>query len=258
MGRWVLTQELARSPEWLTAVISGFYRDTLGRGPDPVGLAFWIQAAQVRHADRRHRGTVLRLGRVLPYRRPLGRPDVGPRAVPRPPAPRGRGRRRDATGRAWWVRGHRGGRRPRPSTSPPRPCRSASRRCTTRSSGGGADQSGLTLVARRGARAGRPRARLLDRRVAGVLRARLGPLPGQRVPGTVGRGRRHGDSGVVHDDRAGRGGARRRRRRVQLRLGADDHRPDPDARDVQHHDVPAATGRAAHPSTRSWSTAAAW
>ncbi len=46
MGRWVLTQELARSPEWLTAVISGFYRDTLGRGPDPVGLAFWIQAAR--------------------------------------------------------------------------------------------------------------------------------------------------------------------------------------------------------------------
>lgn len=44
--RWQLTQELARSPEWLTAVITGFYRDTLGRGPDAAGLAFWISAAR--------------------------------------------------------------------------------------------------------------------------------------------------------------------------------------------------------------------
>lgn len=44
--RWQLTQELARSPEWLTGVITGFYRDTLGRGPDSTGLAYWISAAR--------------------------------------------------------------------------------------------------------------------------------------------------------------------------------------------------------------------
>lgn len=38
--------ELARSPEWLTVVITGFYRDALSREPDPAGLAHWIAKAR--------------------------------------------------------------------------------------------------------------------------------------------------------------------------------------------------------------------
>lgn len=46
LSRTGMAQELARSSEWLTWVITGFYRGALGRGPDPSGLAFWIANAR--------------------------------------------------------------------------------------------------------------------------------------------------------------------------------------------------------------------
>ncbi|MCV2396070.1 DUF4214 domain-containing protein [Actinotalea sp. M2MS4P-6] len=40
------TIELARSPEWLSVVITRFYWDTLHRAPDTAGLQFWIAQAR--------------------------------------------------------------------------------------------------------------------------------------------------------------------------------------------------------------------
>lgn len=45
-SRYDLATELARSPEWISTVITKFYRDTLGREPDADGLRGWIAAAQ--------------------------------------------------------------------------------------------------------------------------------------------------------------------------------------------------------------------
>lgn len=46
LSREGFTQELARSTEWLTWVITGYYRGALGREPDAGGLANWIAAAR--------------------------------------------------------------------------------------------------------------------------------------------------------------------------------------------------------------------
>lgn len=39
---------LTSSNEWLGAIVTGFYRDTLGRAPDAAGLAFWVGALRSR------------------------------------------------------------------------------------------------------------------------------------------------------------------------------------------------------------------
>ncbi|WP_166874850.1 DUF4214 domain-containing protein [Salinibacterium sp. ZJ450] len=41
-----VSTELSRSDEWISTVVTKFYRDTLGREPDPAGLAGWVQAAK--------------------------------------------------------------------------------------------------------------------------------------------------------------------------------------------------------------------
>jgi hypothetical protein len=41
MTRYQVAMTLASTDEWLTHVVTGFYRDTLGREPDRVGLADW-------------------------------------------------------------------------------------------------------------------------------------------------------------------------------------------------------------------------
>lgn len=46
LSRYEMANELARSNEWITSVITKFYLDTLRRPPDPVGLAGWIKAAR--------------------------------------------------------------------------------------------------------------------------------------------------------------------------------------------------------------------
>lgn len=46
IDRYGLATELSRSDEWISTVISGFYRDTLNREPDPAGLRGWIAAAR--------------------------------------------------------------------------------------------------------------------------------------------------------------------------------------------------------------------
>ncbi|WAB84037.1 DUF4214 domain-containing protein [Microcella daejeonensis] len=46
MSRYNLATELSRSDEWITTVITAFYRDTLGREPDSAGLRGWINAAR--------------------------------------------------------------------------------------------------------------------------------------------------------------------------------------------------------------------
>lgn len=45
-GRSGLVDDLSRSPEWIRHVLDGFYRDTLGRGPDAGGLAYWTGVLQ--------------------------------------------------------------------------------------------------------------------------------------------------------------------------------------------------------------------
>lgn len=45
-GRYEVASALARSDEWLAAVITRFYRDTLAREPDAAGLAGWVAAAK--------------------------------------------------------------------------------------------------------------------------------------------------------------------------------------------------------------------
>lgn len=45
-SRYDLATELSRSDEWITTVITRFYRDTLNREPDAGGLAGWISAAR--------------------------------------------------------------------------------------------------------------------------------------------------------------------------------------------------------------------
>lgn len=37
-----IARELTTSDEWLTTIVTSFYRSTLGRDPDPAGLAYWI------------------------------------------------------------------------------------------------------------------------------------------------------------------------------------------------------------------------
>lgn len=44
--RYAVATELSRSNEWITTLISGFYRDTLRREPDAAGLSGWIAAAR--------------------------------------------------------------------------------------------------------------------------------------------------------------------------------------------------------------------
>ena len=39
-------EALAASPEWLSRIVTQLYRDTLGRAPDPVGLATWVSWLQ--------------------------------------------------------------------------------------------------------------------------------------------------------------------------------------------------------------------
>lgn len=39
---------LTTSDEWLGAIVTGFYRDTLGRAPDAAGLAYWVGALRSR------------------------------------------------------------------------------------------------------------------------------------------------------------------------------------------------------------------
>jgi Domain of unknown function (DUF4214)/FG-GAP-like repeat len=46
MSRYDMATELSRSDEWISSVITKFYRDTLNRAPDPAGLAGWIKAAR--------------------------------------------------------------------------------------------------------------------------------------------------------------------------------------------------------------------
>lgn len=46
LSRTGMAQELARSTEWLTWVITGYYRGSLGREPDAAGLATWIAHAR--------------------------------------------------------------------------------------------------------------------------------------------------------------------------------------------------------------------
>src|SRR5581483_61458 len=41
-----LALDLANSPEWLTGIITDFYKNTLNRAPDSGGLAFWINQIQ--------------------------------------------------------------------------------------------------------------------------------------------------------------------------------------------------------------------
>lgn len=44
--RYEVATGLSRSDEWVATVITRFYRDTLGRDPDPAGLAGWVAAAK--------------------------------------------------------------------------------------------------------------------------------------------------------------------------------------------------------------------
>jgi len=46
LSRRDLATELSRSNEWISSVITRFYRDTLNRAPDAAGLAGWIRAAR--------------------------------------------------------------------------------------------------------------------------------------------------------------------------------------------------------------------
>lgn len=46
VSRYDFATTLSRSDEWLTVVISNFYRDTLRRDPDAGGLAGWVAAAR--------------------------------------------------------------------------------------------------------------------------------------------------------------------------------------------------------------------
>lgn len=41
-SRAAVVRGLAQSDEWIGAIVVGFYEDTLGRGPDPSGKAYWI------------------------------------------------------------------------------------------------------------------------------------------------------------------------------------------------------------------------
>jgi hypothetical protein len=41
-SRAAVVKGLAESDEWIGQIVVGFYEDTLGRGPDPSGKAFWI------------------------------------------------------------------------------------------------------------------------------------------------------------------------------------------------------------------------
>jgi hypothetical protein len=42
--RAVVAQELTTSDEWIEAIVTGLYADTLGREPDASGLAYWVAA----------------------------------------------------------------------------------------------------------------------------------------------------------------------------------------------------------------------
>lgn len=44
--RYEMATSLSRSDEWIASVVTEFYRDTLYREPDPVGLAHWIRLAK--------------------------------------------------------------------------------------------------------------------------------------------------------------------------------------------------------------------
>lgn len=46
IDRYGVATALSRSNEWISTVISGFYRDTLNREPDPAGLQGWVNAAK--------------------------------------------------------------------------------------------------------------------------------------------------------------------------------------------------------------------
>jgi hypothetical protein len=46
IDRYGLATTLSRTDEWITTVITNFYRDTLGREPDAAGLRGWIDAAR--------------------------------------------------------------------------------------------------------------------------------------------------------------------------------------------------------------------
>jgi hypothetical protein len=46
ISRFGFANELSLSDEWITTVITGFYRNTLNREPDAAGLRGWIDAAQ--------------------------------------------------------------------------------------------------------------------------------------------------------------------------------------------------------------------
>lgn len=41
-SRAAVVKGLAQSDEWIGTIVVGFYEDTLGRGPDPSGKAYWI------------------------------------------------------------------------------------------------------------------------------------------------------------------------------------------------------------------------
>lgn len=46
VDRYGLATALSRSDEWISSVVTEFYRDTLGREPDAAGLRGWIDAAR--------------------------------------------------------------------------------------------------------------------------------------------------------------------------------------------------------------------
>ncbi len=46
VSRYDVARSLSRSDEWISTVITRFYRDTLGRDPDAAGLAGWVDAAK--------------------------------------------------------------------------------------------------------------------------------------------------------------------------------------------------------------------
>lgn len=46
ISRFGVATELSRSDEWISTVVTNFYRDTLNREPDAEGLQGWDNAAQ--------------------------------------------------------------------------------------------------------------------------------------------------------------------------------------------------------------------
>ena len=49
-SRGVIAKELARSPQWVGAVVTDLYQHILGRDPETAGLAYWVE--RIQHGDR--------------------------------------------------------------------------------------------------------------------------------------------------------------------------------------------------------------